>query len=330
MAVGMHEKIALDTITMTRRSRTDGYINFGTKPDGSQFRIPVIIIEGKKSGPVLLVDACTHGDEYEGAEAIIAMAAHLESADFSGTFIGVPALNLEAFSTISRASTTDGQNLNRIFPGNPDTYITMRLADIYLKRVVKHVDAVITFHGGGDVLHLEPIVGYLPTDDAIGKSARLMAQAFNAGYTWRMQNLPFEGVSAQSYRKLFGIPCILPEVGSHCDRLQNRQPNIGICQDGIRNVMMHLGMLSGTMPEQVKQLDVELHYIHASNGGIQTLLKKENEFVQKGELLGRITDVFGNTVEELKAPYPGVVIGFWSVPVIRPGDWWYLFAKVLD
>jgi hypothetical protein len=40
--------------------------------------------------------------------------------------------------------------------------------------------------------------------------------------------------------------------------------------------------------------------------------------------------VFGNVIEELKAPYDGVVIGFWSVPVIRPGDWWYLFAKILD
>jgi hypothetical protein len=28
--------------------------------------------------------------------------------------------------------------------------------------------------------------------------------------------------------------------------------------------------------------------------------------------------VFGNVIEELKAPYDGVVIGFWSVPVIRP------------
>lgn len=326
----MRQEIILDTIAKSQDRRTDGYINFGIKPDGSVFRIPVILIEGNKEGPVLVVDACTHGDEYEGAEAILRLARELEKESFSGTFVGIPALNFEAFGAISRASTTDDINLNRIFPGNPDTYITQRLADIYVKRIVKHADFVISFHGGGDVLHLEPIVGYLPSDDEAGKLSQKMAKVFNTEYTWRMQNLPFDGVSVQAYRKLFGTPSILPEIGSHCDRLHSRQKNVGICRDGIRNVMAGLGMLSGGAPKPVEQVEVELHYLHASNGGIQTLLKREKELVRKGETLGVITDVFGNVVEELKAPYDGVVIGFWSVPVIRPGDWWYLFAKVLD
>ncbi len=327
----MRQKIELDTISRIRGARTDGFINFGIKPDGSQFRIPVIIVEGQKEGPVLLADACTHGDEYEGAEAILQVARELEAQGFAGTFVGVPALNFEAFGAISRASTTDGVNLNRIFPGNPDTYITQRLADTYVKRVVGQVDFVITFHGGGDVLHLEPIVGYLPSDDEAGRLSREMARAFGAPYTWRMQNLPFDGVSVQAYRKLYGTPAILPEVGSHCDRLHGRGRNVSVCRDGIRNVMTRMGMLPGEAPNApAGPTDVELHYLHSANGGIQTLLKRENERVRKGEVLGRISDIFGNTVEELKAPYDGVVIGFWSVPVIRPGDWWYLFAKVLD
>lgn len=326
----LKDKIKLDEIVYSDHFRTDGFINFGVKPDLSNFRIPVSIVEGIKPGPTLLVDACTHGDEYEGAEAIIKLVNTINPSELTGTIVAVPALNFEAFGNISRSSTTDDQNLNRIFPGTDSKYITLRLADLYLKRVVRFVDYVITFHGGGDVLHLEPIVGYLPGGDNVSKKSYEMAKVFNAKYTWRMQNLPFDGVSVVSYRDMYNIPCILPEVGSHCDRLKNREKNIDICYDGIINVMAYLRMTAERKEEEIESMDVELHYIHANNGGIQRLIKKENDIVEEGEVLGEIIDVFGNKIEELKAPYRGVVIGFWSVPVIRPGDWWYLFAKILD
>ena len=321
----LKDKIKLDEIVYS-----DGFINFGVKPDLSNFRIPVSIIEGIKPGPILLIDACTHGDEYEGTEAIIKLINTIKPNELTGTIVAVPALNFEAFANISRSSITDEQNLNRIFPGDSTKYITLRLADIYLKRIVKFVDAVITFHGGGDVLHLEPIVGYLPGGDEVSKKSFEMAKIFNAKYTWRMQNLPFEGVSAIAYRDMYNIPCILPEIGSHCDRLNSREKNVGLCYDGIMNVMSYLEMIEERTQEKVDSMDVELHYIHANNGGIQRLLKKENDIVEEGEILGEIIDVFGNKIEELKAPYRGVVIGFWSISVIRPGDWWYLFAKILD
>ena len=38
---------------------------------------------------------------------------------------------------------------------------------------------------------------------------------------------------------------------------------------------------------------------------------------------------FGNIVSEVKAPYDGIVIGFWSLPVILPGEWSYLYGKIL-
>lgn len=325
----LKDRIKLDEIVFSNHFRTDGFINFGIKPDCSNFRIPISIIEGMRPGATLLVDACTHGDEYEGTEAIINLINSLDANNFSGTIVAVPALNFEAFTNISRSSTTDDLNLNRIFPGDGTKTITQRLADTYMKRVVCNVDYVITFHGGGDVLHLEPIVGYLPGDNDISKKTYEMAKAFNAEYTWRMQNLPFDGVTVLTYKEHFNIPSILPEIGSHCDRLHNRDTNIGKCYDGILNVMHYLGMTEVNNKKPKKSMDVELHYLHSANGGIQRLLKKENEIVEEGEILAEIIDVFGNKIEELPAPYRGVVIGFWSVPVIRPGDWWYLYAKIL-
>ena len=47
-------------------------------------------------------------------------------------------------------------------------------------------------------------------------------------------------------------------------------------------------------------------------------LLKEGEYFEAGDLLCVIDDLFGRRVEEVYAPWKGVVIGFWSVPVIHP------------
>jgi len=320
--------IKLDQVVQTNSGRQEGLLYVGLNPDGSWVSIPVIIVEGKKEGPVLLVDACTHGDEYEGAEAIINIARSLNPKEFKGTFVGVPALNFDAFSFNRRISPIDNTNLNRVFPGNPNTYITQRIAHAYMEKLVKKADFNISFHGGGNVLHLEPLVGYQPQDDERGKISKKMAQAFGTKVPWSLQNLPFDGVLAIEAKKL-GIPAILPEIGSHCSRLYDRQKNIELSTNGILNVMKVVGMLQGEIEQISGQIDVELQYFHTDNGGIHKIEKNVMERVKEGEVLATITDVFGNIVSEVKAPYDGIVIGFWSVPVILPGEWSYLYGKIL-
>ncbi len=327
-------KIELDVIVRQQGNRTDGFINYGQKADLSNYQIPVIIVEGGKPGKTLLVDAAMHGDETEGSEAIIRMAAELEGKTFCGTFIGVPALNMEAFTLIRRSTLTDEFNLNRVFPGRKDQYITHYLAAHYMERVVCHADAVINFHGGGVALHLEPLCAFLPIngkEDVVGRTCYEMARAFNVQYLWSQQNLPFGGITSIEYRKAFDIPTIIPEVGSHESRLHNRQRDITICQNGIRNVMSYFGMLEREPdPEIANKMHIELNYLHARNGGLMTPIKKEGELFEEGDLLCVIDDLFGKRIEEIYAPFKGVVIGFYSLPVIHPGDWCSLAGKLID
>lgn len=321
-------KLVLDEVLQDTGAKQKGFINVALSPNGSWIRIPVFVVQGDQQGPVLMVDACTHGDEYEGAEAIIQAVQSLDPAKMRGTFIGVPALNFEAFCANSRVSPIDHTNLNRIFPGNSNLFITHRVANAYMQRLVPLADCIITFHGGGTVLHLEPVVGYQPPIDDLGKKTQKLAQAFGTNMIWRMQNLPFDGVSAIEAKKL-GIPAILPEIGSHCSRQYDRQKNIDICANGIENVMRELGMLEGSAVTVADQLDIELHYIHTDAGGIHQLIKKANEHVKAGEVLAVVTNVFGDKVSEIVAPFDGVVVGYWSVPVIQAGDWSYLYGKIL-
>jgi predicted deacylase len=321
-------KIALDTVLRESEGRREGYIRIGMKPDGSWVSIPVTVVEGKGDGPLLLVDACAHGDEYEGAEAIIELARSIDPKRLRGTFVGVPALNFDAFCAAQRISPIDFVNLNRVFPGNPRSFISHRIAHAYTERLQKNSDFIISFHGGGTVLHLEPMVGYQPQDDEVGRKTRELAVAFGTKVLWRMQNLPFDGVASVEAKAL-GIPAILPEIGSHCSRLYDRRKNVDLCRDGIVNVMRHLDMLEGKPEPHPEQMDAELHYIHSDNGGIHRLGKAIMERAKRGEVLATVTDVFGEKLSEVAAPFDGIVLGFWSLPVIQPGDWSYLYGKIL-
>lgn len=320
--------IELDQIVRQSGNRTDGFINIAQKADYTWFQIPVILLEGNRPGPTLLLEACTHGDEQEGTEAILSLANELAHGDFAGTIVSVPALNTEAFSQFSRSSITDGANMNRIYPGNKTSYITNRIAAVYTERVMKKADFAISFHGGGQVLHLEPIVSYRP-NTPLEKVTREMAEAYNVRYVWNPGSVPFRSVTASSAFTANGVPSITAECGSQCSRLYDREKNIMIHVNGVKNVMAYLKMTPPVQVERVEQLTVELHYLHSHHGGIHKIVKKENEVVKEGEVLTYIEDLFGNVIEEIKAPFDGVVNGFWSVPVIRPGDWSSLYMKVL-
>ena len=327
--MSIEQDLNLEEALKTKGVKTQGFVNIAIKADRTHVRIPVFVITGEEEGPTILVDACTHGDEYEGAEAIINVASNLKPSDIKGTFIGIPALNFDAFNAVSRISPIDFTNLNRIFPGNPNSFITQRVADTYIQSFVKNADFIISFHGGGDVLYLESLVGYQPPTDDLGKKTYEMAKAFGTEVIWRMQNLPFNGVSVIEARKL-GIPAILPEIGSHCTRQYDRQKNIEVCANGILNVMSHLGITREQHKTQVtSHIDTELHYVHSDFGGIHTPLKKSMGMVEEGEVLANITDVFGEELGKVYAPFDGIVLGYWSIPIIQPGDWSYLFAKLL-
>ena len=60
-----------EELVQERGTKKFGYVNIAKKVDGSDIRIPYMIVTGKEEGRTLLVEACCHGDEYEGTEGLI-------------------------------------------------------------------------------------------------------------------------------------------------------------------------------------------------------------------------------------------------------------------
>ncbi|HOL18113.1 MAG TPA: hypothetical protein PLY40_07510 [Bacillota bacterium] len=93
--------------------------------------------------------------------------------------------------------------------------------------------------------------------------------------------------------------------------------------------MITVGMMDGEVKKVDQQIDTELNYLHTPVGGIHTPLQKPMQIVKPGDILAAITDVFGNHLAEIECPFDAVVVGYYSVPVIQPGDWSYLIGRLL-
>jgi predicted deacylase len=127
-------------------TKTRGMLPLSDRLDRTTVGIPYVVVHGSRPGPVLLVDAATHGDETEGILAVQRFGQQLEPDQLRGTVIVVPALNYLATEQMSRLTpkTLLGEpnslDLNRLFPGRANGSTTQRIAHIYSTEVIPRAD----------------------------------------------------------------------------------------------------------------------------------------------------------------------------------------------
>ena len=97
----------------------------------SSVNMPVHVVHGRKSGPVLLVCAAVHGDEINGVEIIRRLLTHRSLNRLRGTLIAIPVVNVYGFVSKSRYL-PDRRDLNRSFPGTENGSMASRLANVLM------------------------------------------------------------------------------------------------------------------------------------------------------------------------------------------------------
>ena len=91
--------------------------------------MPVQVVCGRKTGPVLFVSAAIHGDELNGVEIVRRLLKRKIIRSIRGTLIAVPIVNVHGFLDQSRYL-PDRRDLNRSFPGSAKGSIAARLANL--------------------------------------------------------------------------------------------------------------------------------------------------------------------------------------------------------
>jgi len=284
--------------------------------------IPIAVVRGSSTGPILAILAGVHGTEYVGVDAVLSTYSGTDPKNLRGTLILVPVANVLAFQTRSSVLTPgDEKNLNRVFPGNPDGTISDRLADFLYREVASRSNCVVDIHGGDSLEYLGPMTVFCRTgDDRTQRNTEELAKIFGFRFAYDEGDPATKGTVGQLMQELpkSRIPAIQLEVGG------GARPDSQLTQQvltGVTNVMKYLKMVDGPLVTPVRQdLLTKLVSIRARKGGFVRLRCELEQEIQKGEELGEIVDLRSGDVEKVVAPMSGFILGKTSTAAVNPGE----------
>jgi uncharacterized protein len=304
----------IDIARLPRASRHSFDLAVAPLADGSWLTVPVEVLVGSRPHPRLVAIAGVHGDEPEGMLALLDFAGRSDPAAFHGAVVLVPVANPPAFAAHQRRSPLDGLDLNRIFPGKPDGTPSERLAHRLVHDLLAGADLVFTLHSWYATGMVVPHVEVPDNGDAVFQ--RSWEAAVAAGFTrirgggWQPGVL---GLAAAAR----GIPVLEAEIGGQgVSTTENRAAYV----DHLTRLLRHLGILDGEPPPNLTVEVLGRGLVHAPVGGMLRLNVRPGDYVEREALLASITNLHGDRLAELRAPYPGLVAAVrWFVSV-NPGD----------
>ena len=99
-------------------------------------------------GPTVGICAAIHGNEPTGTQIVLEVARRFAGGNFRGRLLLLPVANPLAFEANSRHTPVDDQNLNRLFPGNWDGWVSEQLAAAITEEFLTKIDVLIDLHSG--------------------------------------------------------------------------------------------------------------------------------------------------------------------------------------
>ncbi len=279
-------------------------------PTRTPIDIPVFVARSKKDGPTLLIMAGVHGDETNGVETLRRLISTKQYIPSAGTVIAIPIFNVYGFINHSRGL-PDGKDLNRSFPGSKSGSLASRVAHFFTTEILPQIDYGLDFHTGGASRNNYPQIR-AAFESPIEKE---LADVFGAPLIIKSS---FREKSLRKTAAKLGKPILVFEGG---ETLRLRKSAIDVGIDGVLRVMKHLGMRKEapeitTPPKYVN----ESSWVRARFAGLHHSQVRNGTEVKKGQLLGLITDPYGQFEKKINSPMDGVVIGINNYPVVNMGD----------
>jgi len=279
--------------------------------------MPVGVVKNG-DGPTLTVIGGTHGDEVEGPVAALKLLHRLQPADIRGRLIVLPALNVQAVEAAQRTSPSDGLDLNRCFPGDPDGSIAQMTAHFVDQHILPVSDIVLDIHTGGRFLRFPGSLWLLECPDAghLGRTIEA-GRAFGAPYTIVSASLGGDMSESAARHGCIYLSTELSGAGSIDSDL------LALTERGILRLLAHLGMAAGAevaAPTRMMTVAGSDAVVLAPRNGLFEPLVRIEDRVEAGQHLGVIHafDEPGGAGTPLPSPIAGMVYGLrWPAHVRR-------------
>lgn len=281
--------------------------------------LTVHVVHGRKPGPRLFVTSTVHGDEINGVEIIRRLLKRKNIDRLHGTLIAIPVVNSFGFIHRSRYL-PDRRDLNRSFPGSEKGSLASRLANLLLTEILSHCTHGIDLHTGANHrFNLPQVRGCLDNPET-----EAMATAFSAPVM--IDSHTRDGSLREAIADL-GMPMLLYEAGE-AFRFDELSIRTGL--RGVVNVMRSIGMLTSRPSKASHQIfkASASKWVRAPISGMQIKSTVVGRQISKGDVLGVVSDPFGDMEEAVRSPVSGLVIGRLNHPLVYQGDALYHVAML--
>ena len=309
----MKKNIQVGSITAAPGEIKLGKLDCGYLPDSSVVSMPLIVINGSEEGPTILLSCCMHGTEVPGMEVIRRVTREIvDPKKLRGTIIAAPILNPYAYNYHVMNTPQDGYNLNRVFPGESDSLLSHRLADLIFTELVGRSDCIIDFHANpspalnftivkrGNNMNEETFKKSMGMADAFGMTVIEMITEHESHRTGTIGECAADN----------NVPSITLEL-LYWRRQDEESVAAGVV--GTLNVLKYFNMIDG----EIENVDVQKFEGHltrteltADKGGVVHYHKSVGQWVKKGELIGVIRDPWGDIIDEIIAPIDSWILAW--------------------
>ena len=290
-------------------------------------QLPVIVVAGKKEGPVLWINGTVHGDELNGSYAARELSGEIDPEQLSGTLVVTPICNPIAFECRNKISAIDNMDMDTAFPGDPEGMMTQRIAYMIYREIKANAGAVISFHTMATPYRANPysVRKIIPgVSDSVNEVSEGMQRAFgvvtNCVVDLRGDTNELPGVTSGALDITCmkdGIPAFMGEMGQG-GKVETEY--VEAAKKGILNVMRYLKMLDGPVEKPGRQvLITKRRFLRSDKGGMIRMNVKSGDEVKAGESLLDL-HYYGDEMESYPARSDCYVIGVRENPVVSTGD----------
>ena len=220
-------------------------------------------------------------------------------------------------------SPVDGKNLNRVYPGKQDGTVSERIAFAITNQIIERADFLVDIHAGDGNESLRPYSYWSP----LGLNARADSIAREMALAWGSDHIVIDtmrprdvraSVYTQNTAQLRGKPALTTEAGSLGLASEEMvQRNV----DGVFRLLRYFRMLPGDVELVRQPLFFErTEVLRSPATGVWHPKVERGQSVQKGALIGVLTDFFGEKQAEIRAPFGGIVLYVVGTPAMSQGE----------
>jgi len=322
-------------------SNSYGTIRVLDLPTGGHEEIPVIIVQGNEPGPIVWVTANIHGGELTGIASVHQLLRRDLATELRGTLIVLPTINPAGLQVMQRYPYYEPKDPNRVWPGYKNPKSNGVPPSVYQQVAMQIFDAIVAtnpacvldLHNASidsvpftirDRVLYPPEASVIEFNRASELAEKLdwLARAFglsivNESPAAKYVELALHRSVAGSIVNTAGIPSLTLELGMG---MAIDPPAVEAGTMGILNVLRAYEMIDG-VPDPITSVPVvDLGFqvrrddsARAPVSGILQSVVQPGQPFTSGDLLGRIVDIYGRTIDggDISASADGWLIG-WS------------------